>query len=635
MKMLNKDELIQKIEKQRDLSRAAILTMTTLSESGHPGGSMSCIDMLLSLYHTMNVDPLNPHKEDRDMLVVSNGHISPAVYTALACSGFVKLEEAVSEFRLANSIFEGHIEPAVPGVEWASGNLGQGLSAACGFALAGKMKQINNQIYVIMGDGEQQKGQISEARRFAKKYQLNNMTCFIDYNQLQINGDIHQVMPQDIISNFKSDGWEVIEINGHCISEILDAIDKAKSVDAPVMILAHTVMGKGVSFMENKEKYHGSTLPKADCLRALEELKVDFDFNHYENLRKEAIVSCNRSEYPVKEDNMISLTDSPIRVYTKSTDNRSAWGNALEDIAKMNHDSKTKLAVFDCDLMGSVKTNGFQKEMPENFFQAGIMEHHTAVCAAALSKMNVQTFFADFGVFGIDETYNQHRLSDINETNLKVINTHVGLDVGEDGKTHQCIDYVGLMRNLYHFQVIVPADPNQTDRAVHYAAMHQGNVVMAMGRSKLDILTKENGEVFFDENYTFKYGKADKLREGNDGALLVMGTLAGNALKVVDQLAQEGIKLELWNVSCPVKADEEMLSSIAQKKIVFTYEDHNVNTGLGSIVADQMMNRSLFTKLVKFGVENYACSGTAEDVYKYCKLDIDSLTDRIKTSLNR
>ncbi|HOD54358.1 MAG TPA: transketolase, partial [Candidatus Cloacimonadota bacterium] len=506
--MLNKDELIQKIEKQRDLSRAAILTMTTLSESGHPGGSMSCIDMLLSLYHTMNVDPLNPHKEDRDMLVVSNGHISPAVYTALACSGFVKLEEAVSEFRLANSIFEGHIEPAVPGVEWASGNLGQGLSAACGFALAGKMKQINNQIYVIMGDGEQQKGQISEARRFAKKYQLNNMTCFIDYNQLQINGDIHQVMPQDIISNFKSDGWEVIEINGHCISEILDAIEKAKSVDAPVMILAHTIMGKGVSFMENKEKYHGSTLPKADCLRALEELKVDFDFNHYENLRKEAIVSCNRSEYPVKEDNMISLTDSPIRVYTKSTDNRSAWGNALEDIAKMNHDSKTKLAVFDCDLMGSVKTNGFQKEMPENFFQAGIMEHHTAVCAAALSKMNVQTFFADFGVFGIDETYNQHRLSDINETNLKVINTHVGLDVGEDGKTHQCIDYVGLMRNLYHFQVIVPADPNQTDRAVHYAAMHQGNVVMAMGRSKLDILTKENGEVFFDENYTFKYGKA-------------------------------------------------------------------------------------------------------------------------------
>ncbi len=633
--MQNKDELMQKIEKLRNLSRAAIVTMTTLSESGHPGGSMSCIDILLSLYHTMNTDPKNPWKEDRDMLVISNGHVSPAVYTALASRDFVKLDDVVSEFRLAESIFEGHVEPDVPGVEWASGNLGQGLSAACGFALAGKMKKIDNQIYVMMGDGEQQKGQIGEARRFAKKYQLNNITCFVDYNQLQINGDIHQVMPQDIISNFKSDGWEVLEINGHDIAEILDAIEKAKSIDMPVMILAHTVMGKGVSFMENKEKYHGSTLSKDDCLKALQELKVDFDYAKYESLRKNAVNSGKRAVYPKEEKKNLSLTDSQIRVYTKTTDNRSAWGNALEDIAKENHDSQSKLAVFDCDLMGSVKTNGFQKEMPEHFFQAGIMEHHTAVCAAALSKMDVQTFFADFGVFGIDETYNQHRLSDINDTNLKVINTHVGLDVGEDGKTHQCIDYVGLMRNLYHFQVIVPADPNQTDRAVHYAAMHKGNVVMAMGRSKLNILTKENGEVFFDENYQFQYGKADKLRSGNDGALLVMGTLTGNALKVVDKLAEEGIKLELWDVSCPVMADEEMLKSISAKPIVFTYEDHNVNTGLGSITADQLMSRSLFVKMEKFGVEDYACSGTADDVYKYCKLDSDSLYARIRAALNQ
>jgi len=622
-----------KIEKQSALARTAIVTMTTLAKSGHPGGSMSCIDITLCLYNTMNVDPKNPWKADRDMFVVSNGHISPAIYSSLAAADFVKLDDVISEFRLAESIFEGHVEPDVPGIEWASGNLGQGLSAACGFALAARVNNIDKQVYVIMGDGEQQKGQISEARRFAKKYNLNNITCFIDYNQLQICGDISHVMPQEIVANYKSDGWEVIEINGHDISEILDAIEKAKTINAPVMVLAHTTMGKGVSFMENKEKYHGSTLPKEDCLKAIQELGVDFDFAIYENLRKEKIESGKRSVYPKENTKDLCLQKSTAITYDKATDNRSAWGNALAKLAENNLDSKTKIAVFDCDLMGSVKTDGFYKVMPDNFFQSGIMEHHTAVCAAAMSKMGIQTFFADFGVFGIDETYNQHRLSDINQTNLKIINTHVGLDVGEDGKTHQCIDYVGLMRNLYHFKTIVPADPNQTDSAVRYAAMHQGNIVMSMGRSKLDIITKENGETYFDEKYTYEYGKADKLRNGNAGAMLVMGTVTNNALKVVEKLAAEGYQLELWNVSSPLKADENMLKSISKQPFVITYEDHNVNTGLGSIIADQLMSRGLFTRLYKFGVEDYACSGSATDVYKHCHLDQESVYARTKEIL--
>ncbi|MCB5250545.1 MAG: transketolase [Candidatus Cloacimonadales bacterium] len=628
--MKDKKSLIEIIEKQRNLARAAIVAMTTLAKSGHPGGSMSCIDIILSLYNTMNIDPKDYWKEGRDQLVVSNGHISPAIYTSAALTGFVELEDVISQFRLIRSIFEGHVEPYVPTVEWASGNLGQGLSAACGFALASRVKNIDNQIYVIMGDGEQQKGQISEARRFAKKYNLNNITCFIDYNQLQIGGDINDVMPQDIIANYKSDKWEVLEIDGHNISEILDAIEKAKTIDSPVMILAHTVMGKGVSFMENKEKYHGSTLHKEDCIKAIKELGVDLDLDKYEQIRNELYETTERVKYSRDFSEDMSLNESPVRVYTEKTDNRSAWGNALTDFANANLDSKTKIAVFDCDLMGSVKTDGFQKVMPDNFFQAGIMEHHTAVCAAAMSKMGIQTFFADFGVFGVDETYNQHRLSDINKTNLKIINTHVGLDVGEDGKTHQCLDYVGLMRNLYGFLNIVPADPNQTDRAVRFASLYKGNLVMSMGRSKLDIIKKENGEIYFDENYTFKYGKADKLRSGSDGAMVVMGTLANNAVKIVDRLAAEGIKIELWNVSCPTKADEQMLESIVEKPFVVSYEDHNINTGLGAILADHLMSSGLCTQLYKFGVQGYAFSGAASDVYEYADLGEENVYKSVK-----
>ena len=148
------------------------------------------------------------------------------------------------------------------------------------------------------------------------------------------------------------------------------------------------------------------------------------------------------------------------------------------------------------------------------------------------------------------------------------------------------------------------------------------------------ILLKENGEIYFDENYTFKYGKADKLRSGSDGAMVVMGTLANNAVKIVDRLAAEGIKIELWNVSCPTKADEQMLESIVEKPFVVSYEDHNINTGLGAILADHLMSSGLCTQLYKFGVQGYAFSGAASDVYEYADLGEENVYKSVKEYMN-
>jgi transketolase len=605
-------------------ARAAILKMTTLSASGHPGGSMSSIDFLLTLYKLINVDDTNPGLENRDRVVISHGHISPAVYTTLAFNGFFPLDDAISQFRLAGSIYEGHVEPDVPGVEWTSGNLGQGLSAAVGFALAARMKGIENNLFVLMGDGEQQKGQISEACRFAVKYGLKNITAFIDYNKLQIGGDLNTVMPQDIKGNYLSNGWDVIEIDGHNFAEIQSAIFDAADSENPTLILANTVMGKGVSFMENKEKFHGSTLSEEMLQQALEELGAENDFDRYKELRANAKFEHNKKN---KKPTFDFDTGKPT-TYTGKTDNRSAWGNAIADIAGKNPEKH--IAVFDCDLQGSVKTNDFEKNMPSGFFQSGIMEHHTAVAAAALSKTGIQTFFADFGVFGVDETFNQHRLSDINETNLKIITTHVGLDVGEDGKTHQCIDYLGLMKNLYGFKTIIPGDPNQTDKVIRYITNEYGNFLIPMGRSKLDILKDDSEEIIFGDNYEFIYGKADKLREGTSAAMFVTGTLAGNALKIADRLKESGISLQVWNISCPNVLDEAALKEAVRTGNVFTYEDHNVNTGLGNSIADKLMQMGLMCKFVKFGVEDYALSGKSSDVYKHCKLDVESIVDRIR-----
>ena len=626
-------EIIESLKVESQKARAAILKATTLAGSGHPGGSMSTIDIFLTLYKMLNINHHNYQTDERDRIVISNGHVSPGVYAALATNDFFPMQDFIAQFRLCGSIYEGHIERSVPGVEWGTGNLGQGLSAGCGFALAAKIKKFPYHTVVMMGDGEQQKGQLSEARHFAVKYGLNNLTAIIDYNGLQISGEIKNIMPQNIKENYISDGWKVLEIDGHDFTEISEAIREATANEKPVMILAHTVMGKGVSFMENKEKYHGAALSEEQLTLALQELEMENDLDTYKELRKsfQLATTCSLQE----KDNYHLLPGKPI-LYEKALDNRSAWGNAIADLARVNKSEPvTPLLVFDCDLQGSVKTNDFEKELPQNFYQCGIMEHHTATMSGAISLEGFQTFFADFGVFGVVETYNQQRLNDINHTNLKMVLTHVGLDVGEDGKTHQCLDYLALMRNLYHFHPIIPVCPNQTDRVIRYLIDKKGNYLVAMGRSKVPIITREDGSPFYDENYHFDYGLADLIREGNDGALLTMGSLAGKAQEVVDHLITKGINLQLWAVSCPIAMEENFLKKAAATGLIFTCEDHNINSGLGSIVADRLLELQLNPRLIKFGVTDYALSGKSEDVFRYAGLDSDTIISRIETVFNK
>ena len=613
-------------------AKSAILHMTTLSASGHPGGSMSSIDVLLALYSTIKHDPKNPQMINRDRVVVSNGHISPAVYTVLGLQGYFDLNSAISQFRKMGSIFEGHVERTVPGVEWTTGNLGQGLSAGAGMALASRINEQDYRVYVMMGDGEQQKGQISEARRFAVKYSLNNLCAIIDYNELQISGSIHKVMPQNIRGNWESDGWDVIEIDGHDYKQIFQALNKAKESAKPLMILAHTVMGKGISFMENLAKYHGSTLSEDQLNLALKELGEPNKLAHYRKLRDEFKPDFSAHDaglFALKAD---LIPDQPI-VYENETDNRSAWGKAIADLGLKNSKAKTPIVVLDCDLSSSVKTAEFAAVLPSRFIQAGIMEHNTSVVGGALSSCGIQTFWSDFGMFGVDEVYNMLRLNDINHTNLKVVVTHVGIDVGEDGKTHQCIDYIGLTRNLFGFRLILPADPNHTDRIIRWLINKPGNYIVAMGRSKLPIIRKDDNSLFYDMAYAYQYGKEDLIRLGNHGSVFVTGTPIGRAIKAIDNLRDEGIYLNLYYVSSPLEITKQAIETAVSTGHIFSIEDHNVNSGLGSIIADRMIKYGLNAPLVKMGLSSYPYAGNSDDVYKWAGLDAVSIVRKIKQSL--
>jgi transketolase len=629
------DTSLEALTRAAGLARADILKMTTLAGSGHPGGSLSSIDLYVVLYSCANVNPREPSAPGRDRIVVSHGHTSPAVYAALGRAGFFPIEAAVAEFRHAGTPFEGHVDKQVPGVEWNTGNLGQGLSAGCGFALAATLLKRNFRVFVAMGCGEQQKGQISEARRFAAKYGLQNLTAVIDYNDRQISGITGEVMPQQIARNYESDGWDVVEVDGHQLQDIYAGLRKATRSGQPTAVIAHTTMGKGVSFMEGKEEFHGRALTVEECRKALRELGQDDDLDRLRQPR----ASGNPSFRNQHETEIPSLSPGPARTYGKEDklDNRTAFGNALLDLAQVNFESNPAfpMAVFDCDLAPSTKTAGFAKHFPRHFFQGGIQEHNTATIAGAVSTAGILSFFADFGVFAVDETYNQHRLNDMNETNLKLICTHNGLDVGEDGRTHQCIDYIGLTRNLFGYKLIIPADPNQTDRVIRYVAATRGNFVVAMGRSPVPVLLAETGAPVFGSGYAFQYGRADLLRDGNDGAIITTGGMVHRALKAEQILRQGGYSVQVWNMTCLSEPDRDAILRAARTGAVVTYEDHHVNTGLGSIVAGVLAESGRGIRFRKLGIARYAGSGKPDDLYRMEGLDPECLATAVMDEIKQ
>ena len=257
--------------------RLDVVEMTTAAGSGHPGGSLSSADLLATLYfRIMNIDPADPYMEDRERFVLSKGHAAPILYATLAERGYFPTDE-LKTLRQLGSRLQGH--PAyreVPGIEVTTGSLGQGLSMACGMALAGKMDSKDYRVYCLMGDGELQEGQNWEAAMFAHRYGLNNLIGFVDRNRLQICGNTEEVMSLDPLpEKFRAFGWNVIIIDGHNIRQIIDACDKAaRSKKNPTVIIMNTIKGKGVSFMENNVDFHGRSCKPDEYAKAVEELKA-------------------------------------------------------------------------------------------------------------------------------------------------------------------------------------------------------------------------------------------------------------------------------------------------------------------------------------------------------------------------
>ena len=273
--MLEKSKL-EELEKRAKNIRRNIVEMVYSASSGHPGGSLSVTDIMTALYFSeLKINVNNPKDENRDRLVLSKGHCSPALYSVLAEKGFLKQDD-LKTFRKTDSYLQGHPDmKKIPGVDMTSGSLGQGLSVANGMAISAKLDNKDYRVYCIMGDGEIQEGQIWEAAMTSSHYKLDNLCAIVDNNNLQIDGTIEEVMsPYPIDKKFESFGFNVIKIDGHNFEEIISAFEIAKTVKGkPTVIIAKTMKGKGVSYMENKASWHGKAPNEEEYKIAIEELK--------------------------------------------------------------------------------------------------------------------------------------------------------------------------------------------------------------------------------------------------------------------------------------------------------------------------------------------------------------------------
>ncbi len=625
------------LEELRKRCSANIILATTLANSGHPGGSLSTLPLLLAIYTGIKFDPKKPRMEERDRVIISHGHTSPGTYSVLAEAGYFDAKEMLLQFRMSGSRYAGHVETDVPGVEWCTGNLGQGLSAGTASALAAKIHNHQHRTFVLMGDGEQQKGQISEARRFAVKFGLNNLIAIVDYNRLQIGGKIEQIMPHNIAEDYSADGWNVLSVDGKDFAAIYDSLAKAyhnKAGDStrPTAIIAHTTMGYGIPFIENDHEYHGKPLSKEQAKEALKILESTEDINVW-LAEKQKVTTATQYQH----EHFVYPTINPgvARVYnpSDSLDNRSAYGNALLDLGIVNNGTQPKVIAATCDLTVSVKMTQFAKAMPKCFLECGIQEHHAAAMVGRLSIENLAVFFSTFGVFGIAETFNQLRLNTFNHTNLKLVCTHIGLNVGEDGPTHQSIDYIGLVSSLFNIRLSIPADPNQTDRIIRAVATIPGNDFVGMGRDKAPIILDEHGQPFFGKDYAYIPGHGDWLRQGNNGTIIAIGPMVPVALEAHNLLKKQGINVGVLNMASVIPLDTLAVLQAAKHGPIITIEDHHVQTGLGSLVANVLAENRLGISFLKLGVTKFSTSGKPQNLYEAMGLTAENIVNNMKKLL--
>ncbi len=607
-------EKIEALEIMARRLRRHSLVSTTEAGSGHPSTCFSCAEIVAGLFfHAMRFDVPNPDNPLNDRLVLSKGHGVPIYWAAFAEAGAYPVEK-LKTLRDIDSELEGHPTPRSPWVDVATGSLGQGLSIGAGMAISSKMDGLDNRIYVLTGDGELAEGAVWEAAMLASYRNLDNLVAILDincYGQSQKTMYGHDV---ELYSRrFESFGWKTEVIDGHDVEQVLTALDNAAGHQGgPYAIVARTLKGKGVSFMEDKDGWHGKPVAKDERFaEALRELGDDRD------LPVELTMAAPQGTPPsFASARPVEPPDFPA---DEKIATRQAYGTAL---ARLGH-ANPRVVALDGDTKNSTYSQVFMKDHPDRFVECFIAEGNMVGVQVGLGALGKIPFSSTFACF-FTRAYDQIRMGAISQGNLKLCGSHCGVSIGEDGPSQMGLEDLAMMRAVAGSTVLYPSDAVSTQRLVELAANTEGIVYIRTTRPKTRLL--------YDGAEEFRAGGSKVLRSsGSDRATIVgAGITLHNALAAADQLAGEGIHVRVIDLYSVKPVDAETLRQAVQETgALVTVEDHYPEGGLGDAVLGAIAGERF--RYRKLAVNGLPRSGPSEALMKMFGLSAQDIAAAVKS----
>ncbi|MGH7207011.1 MAG: transketolase, partial [Nitrospiraceae bacterium] len=564
--------LITALQNKATTLRIESVRATTEAGSGHPSSCCSAADIVATLFFSvMRYDPKNPKHPNNDRFILSKGHAAPLLYAAWAEAGLFDKQDLLKLRTLASDL-EGHPTPRLSFVDVATGSLGQGLAAGVGMALnAKRLDQSSYRTYVLLGDGESVEGSVWESVELARHYALDNLCAIVDVNRL---GQSDPTMLQHDMEGYRARwagfGWHAIVVDGHDPAALLAAFDEAaRTKGNPTVLLARTFKGKGISFVEDRPDWHGKALKKGEeAQKAIDELTRQLKPGAGEP-------EIRRPETSVNGARPVNAMAPPAYKPADSVATREAFGAALAALGEAN----PLVVGLDADVKNSTFTDKFGKQFPGRFFESFIAEQNMVGAAVGLAACGKIPFAATFACF-LTRAYDFIRMAAISHSNIKLMGSHVGVSIGEDGPSQMGLEDIAMMAAQPGMVVLYPSDAVCTHQLVEAAAAHRGPVYIRTGRPKSPIL--------YGNDETFKIGGSKVVRQSQSDQLTIVaaGVTLFEALKAYDQLKEAGVSVRVIDLYCIVPIDRATLldSARATQGRILTVEDHYEHGGLGDAV---------------------------------------------------
>jgi transketolase len=605
------------LSKLAALVRYYILACSTRAGSGHPTSSLSATELMVALLFggIFRHDVENLQHPNNDRLIFSKGHASPLFYALWAAAGRLT-EEDLMAYRTLESPLEGHPMVAFPYVEAATGSLGQGLPIGLGMALNAKcLDRLPYRTYVLLGDSEMAEGSQWEAIQLAAHYGLDNLVAVLDVNRLGQRGPTmygHDLEAYE--KRISAFGWKTIRIDGHSFPEILDAYRTTFSVSGkPVMIVARTVKGKGVSFLEDKDGWHGKALTREEFERALPELgEVD------KTVRGDILTPENL--YP--EEQRPADIEEMQYPRGKAVATRDAYGNALKRV----YPQYPLLVSLDGEVSNSTKAEIFAEAYPHRFFEMYVAEQNMVGVALGLARRNKIPFVSTFAAF-LTRAFDQIRLSQYSEANIKFVGSHAGVAIGEDGPSQMGLEDIAMFRTILNGVVLYPADAVSTEKLVEEAARHRGMVYIRT--------TRGTTPVIYSKNEPFPIGGSKVLRRSGGDAVTIVGAgvTLHEALVAYDELRREGVFTTVIDLYSIKPIDRDTLRKAAQRtRAVITVEDHYAEGGIGEAVRSALAGE--LVPVHSLAVRRKPRSAKPEELLDYEEISRTAIVRKVKECLS-